>query len=69
MAYRLSEDARNKVLVLEAGDEENTIPDVDIPLLQTNTWRGSGDWQYYTVPQKHSCKGLQDMVNLKLNFI
>lgn len=26
LAYRLSENSRNKVLVLEAGDEEHTIP-------------------------------------------
>eukprot|EP00918_Siedleckia_nematoides_P105964 GHVU01231303.1.p1 GENE.GHVU01231303.1~~GHVU01231303.1.p1 ORF type:complete len:423 (+),score=46.88 GHVU01231303.1:326-1594(+) len=60
LAYRLSEDANNKVLVLEAGDEEQTIPSVDIPAALLMTWKTSGDWAYYTVPQKHACKSLQD---------
>eukprot|EP00918_Siedleckia_nematoides_P105965 GHVU01231304.1.p1 GENE.GHVU01231304.1~~GHVU01231304.1.p1 ORF type:complete len:598 (+),score=63.32 GHVU01231304.1:326-2119(+) len=60
LAYRLSEDANNKVLVLEAGDEEHTIPDVDTPARMINTWQSSGDWAFYTVPQKHACKSLKE---------
>ncbi|CAH1782919.1 unnamed protein product [Owenia fusiformis] len=54
---RLSEDKNVSVLVLEAGGEEDTHPEIEIPLGCGGLQNTHLDWQYRTVPQKHSCFG------------
>lgn len=53
LANRLSADARNKVLLLEAGGRDSSplihIPAGFLPMLQ----RGMFNWNYQTAPQKH----------------
>ena len=55
--------------VLEAGDEEDATPDVYLPYKFVDLVQSQADWAYYTVPQEHCCKGLQENVrNLKVFF-
>ena len=69
LANRLSEDGASRVAVLEAGDEEDATPDVYLPYKFVDLVRSQADWAYYTVPQEHCCKGLQENVrNLKVFF-
>ncbi len=48
--------------VLEAGDVEDATPSVHEPHKFVALVRTEADWTYYTVPQKHCCKGLQENV-------
>ena len=69
LANRLSEDGTSQVAVLEAGDEEDATPDVYLPYKFVDLVRSQADWAYYTVPQEHCCKGLQENVrNLLFNL-
>lgn len=56
IAARLSEDPNIKVLLLEAGGSENLISEVPSSAMQLQGT--SMDWQYVTVPQQNSCRGL-----------
>ena len=62
MAARLSEDAKRKVLLLEAGGEENSHPDGHVPYKCGSLQLSHIDWKYLTVPQKYSCFSLIDQV-------
>ena len=64
LANRLSEDCISRVAVLEAGDEEDATPDVHLPYKFVDLVRRKADWAYYTVPQEHCCKGLQENVRI-----
>ena len=70
VANGLSEDGASRVAVLEAGADEDATPDVHLPYKFVDLVRGQADWAYYTVPQEHCCKGLQENVShLKAGFI
>ena len=55
LAVRLSEDAEKKVLLLEAGGEEDSHPDSHTPFMCGSLQLSHIDWKYKTVPQKHAC--------------
>lgn len=57
LANRLSEDKENKILLLEAGGNENFIS--DIPIAYQLLQKTKLDWAYQTVPQKNSCFGFK----------
>ena len=50
LSYRLSEDGRHSVLLLEAGGPDRE-PDIHIPARFSNLFHTSLDWDYETVPQ------------------
>ena len=56
VAARLSEIQDNKVLVLEAGGEEDDFPNTHVPYRSISQLGSQIDWQYKTVPQKHACQ-------------
>ncbi|XP_076336480.1 glucose dehydrogenase [FAD, quinone]-like [Tachypleus tridentatus] len=58
IANRLSEDLNIRVLLLEAGGDENDV--TDIPLLAANIQQTPLDWKYLTEPQELSCFGLKE---------
>ncbi|KAK4337253.1 hypothetical protein RND71_043722 [Anisodus tanguticus] len=58
LANRLSEVSEFKVLLLEAGGNENIIS--DIPLAACTMQLSGIDWQFKTVPQNKSCLGLDN---------
>ncbi|XP_046326621.2 alcohol dehydrogenase [acceptor]-like [Haliotis rufescens] len=61
LANRLSEKSHVTVLVLEAGPTDQNNPMLDIPIAAWQQARTSEvDWKYLTVPQRHSCKALED---------
>ena len=60
VASRLSEDPENTVLLLEAGGDYTEDPVYHIPFRFFDLQKTKADWQYYTVPQKHSCQGMKD---------
>ncbi|KAG1665350.1 Glucose dehydrogenase [FAD, quinone] [Nymphon striatum] len=62
VAARLSENKETKVLLLEAGKEDNFLTEYPlfIDILQSN----ETSWQYQTVPQKQACLGLKNKKSL-----
>ena len=60
VASRLSEDPESTVLLLEAGGDYTEDPVYHIPFRFFDLQKTKADWQYYTVPQKHSCQGMKD---------
>ncbi|XP_023228519.1 glucose dehydrogenase [FAD, quinone]-like [Centruroides sculpturatus] len=58
LANRLSANPKNKVLLLEAGSDENVIS--DIPLFAFGLQRTSMDWEYLTEPQRFACFGSKE---------
>jgi choline dehydrogenase-like flavoprotein len=56
LANRLSEDAHNKVLLLEAGGSESIL--TDIPIAAATLQMTPIDWAYQTEPQEAACFGL-----------
>ena len=61
VANRLSEDFYTKVLLLEAGGNENLIS--DIPLAFTSLQQTPMDWNYVTEPQRAACFGHKGRVS------
>lgn len=61
LASRLSEDPNLSVLLIEAGVSKPSL--LDIPALGPLSQLSDLDWQYTTIPQKHSCFGLKNNVN------
>lgn len=57
LANRLSEDAYNSVLLLEAGGDEQFLS--EIPIAYQLLQKSKLDWAYHTEPQKHACFGLK----------
>ncbi|XP_069951467.1 glucose dehydrogenase [FAD, quinone]-like [Cherax quadricarinatus] len=58
LASRLSEVAKWKILVLEAGG--TPPPESYVPGFNQLVILGDADWNYYTTPQKHSFQGYVD---------
>lgn len=58
LANRLSEVPQWKVLLVEAGGQENFI--MDIPILATFTQFTTANWKYKTRPSNTSCLGLRN---------
>jgi choline dehydrogenase len=56
LANRLSEIPSWKILLLEAGSDENTVS--DIPAVAAYLQGSSLDWQFKTEPQPTACLGL-----------
>lgn len=61
LANRLSEDAHVRVLLLEAGGNENMISDV--PLAFNTLQQTPMDWNYLTEPQRAACFGHKGRVS------
>ena len=68
LASRLTEDAENTVLLIEAGSDPRENQDVDIPLFADHLLGGQMDWQYKTVPQKGACKAHNDKVGVHMEI-
>ena len=60
VASRLSEDPENTVLLLEAGGDYTENPVYHIPFRFFDLQKTKADWEYYTVPQKYSCQGMNE---------
>lgn len=57
LANRLSEDPRTKVLLLEAGGNENFL--TDVPIAASLLQKTELDWNYETVEQESACFGFK----------
>ena len=64
VAARLSEDPSLRVLVLEAGDDDERYPSIRVPGQARDLWMSSATWDDYTVPQKDACLGMKNNVGL-----
>ncbi|EEB93111.1 hypothetical protein MPER_08280, partial [Moniliophthora perniciosa FA553] len=51
LASRLSEDGKSKVLLVEAGVNNEGVLNAEVPWLANQLWGGPLDWNYTTVPQ------------------
>ncbi|ESK83269.1 aryl-alcohol oxidase [Moniliophthora roreri MCA 2997] len=51
LANRLSEDGNSKVLLVEAGVNNEGVLNAEVPWLTNELWGGPLDWNYTTVPQ------------------
>ncbi|XP_076078628.1 glucose dehydrogenase [FAD, quinone]-like [Mytilus galloprovincialis] len=63
LAARLSEDPRNQVLLLEAGDKETDRPEtpfITTPGLAKQLRNSSVDWKYFTHPQENALFGYRN---------
>ncbi|CAH1800033.1 unnamed protein product [Owenia fusiformis] len=65
LANRLSADPNVSVLLLEAGEETSFLNRwaIQFPVAAITLQRGSFDWKYETVPQKHACVGSNNNVS------
>ncbi|XP_063407524.1 oxygen-dependent choline dehydrogenase-like [Mytilus trossulus] len=63
IATRLTEDPAVSVLLLEAGGSDLENEQTQIPLTAGNLLRSKYDWNFKTVPQKHSHKALNNREN------
>lgn len=61
VALRLAEGGKYTVLLLEAGAYGNFV--YDIPVLGPALHSSNLDWKYFSEPQKHSCRSLNDNVS------
>ncbi|KAK6170955.1 hypothetical protein SNE40_019233 [Patella caerulea] len=61
LANRLSKDPNLKILVLEAGtdDQQPSADILKVPMMCCMAQDTEYDWKYYSVPQKHCCKALE----------
>ena len=62
LASRLSEDSTKRVLLLEAGGDDRGLSIISVPMAGMDLRRSEYDWNYSTVPQKHSLQGLEGQV-------
>lgn len=60
VAGRLSENAEVSVLLVEAGLDDRGDLTIMTPALNSLLTHTKYDWEYYTVPQKHSLKGFKE---------
>ncbi|CAL1533743.1 unnamed protein product, partial [Lymnaea stagnalis] len=63
VANRLSEDAGVTVLLIEAGEDDWSNPNITIPGLAVATWRTDIDWAYSTEKQNGTMLGFTDEVS------
>src|SRR5690606_12903849 len=64
LAARLSADRRTRVLVLEAGPEDDDDM-IRIPAAFSSLFKTRWDWNYWTVPQKHLAGRRADWPRMK----
>ena len=65
LAARLSEDSAKRVLLLESGDVD-LADALHMPAACTTLQRNDAyDWQYQSVPQKHSHYGANDRISFQ----
>lgn len=63
LASRLAEERNLTILLIEAGGDPSSHPDIDVPvfadMVRGDVDRGPGefDWMYQTTPQKYACRG------------
>lgn len=57
LATRLAEDKKKSILLIEAGGDPSSNPNIDVPLMADSVRGTEYDWQYRTIPQKSSCLG------------
>ena len=62
IANRLTEDEDVNVLLIEAGGSELSNDNIRVPLHAGNLQLSNEDWAYYTVPQKHSHRAMNEQV-------
>lgn len=67
IANRLTEDADVDVLLIEAGGSDLNNGNIRIPLHAASLQLSYEDWAYYTVPQKHSQRAMNEQV-LIINY-
>ncbi|KAK7107382.1 glucose dehydrogenase [FAD, quinone]-like [Littorina saxatilis] len=60
LASRLSEDGKKRVLLLEAGGDDRGVSVLSVPMAGIDLLHSEYDWDYFTVPQKHSLQGLEE---------
>ncbi|XP_076466560.1 glucose dehydrogenase [FAD, quinone]-like [Babylonia areolata] len=63
LANRLSEDSAVRVLVLEAGGDDRGNSFISMPMGSMHLMHSEFDWDYLTVPQKHSSQGLEGQMH------
>jgi len=51
------------VLLIEAGGSELDNDNIRVPLMVGSLTHSREDWAYYTVPQQHSNRAMNDQVN------
>lgn len=61
LASRLSEDPSVSVVLLEAGMDDRDFPAAAQPGAWASLQGAEIDWKFLTVPQKHACKGLNNL--------
>ena len=64
LANRLTENSRDEVLLLEAGDDDAKNPNVHIPLSAPELVNTDFSYQYKTVPQERAARGMKERVGL-----
>ena len=62
LASRLSEDSTKRVLLLEAGGDDRGMSLISVPMAGGQLFHTEHDWNYFTVPQKHSHLGMEKQV-------
>ena len=62
LASRLSEDSTKRVLLLEAGGDDRGMSLISVPMAGGQLFHTEHDWNYFTVPQKHSHHGMEKQV-------
>jgi len=64
LASRLTENPRDEVLLLEAGDDDAKNPNVHIPMSAPELQNTAFSYQYKTVPQERAARGMKDRVGI-----
>ena len=62
IASRLAQDKSKSILLIEAGENPELNPNIDIPLFADKVRGSEWDWSYRTTPQKHACKSHEDIL-------
>lgn len=64
MANRLSENSVDKVLLVEEGGDDVSLPSVHIPTMTGELQQTDFTHDYKTVPQRRACRGMNDQVGM-----
>ena len=65
IASRLAQDKDTTILLIEAGENPELNPNIDIPIFADKVRGSEWDWSYKTTPQKHACRSHEDRVRAK----